>query len=222
MKSCRQSARSEFASSPLGRLLRVAALGLVLLGAAAQADESPRPATWRVALTGFARPAHTFTQPIPGALETELAAACTTATGGVRFLSREEFAALGVDWATFSAQSAAAASAELADLKQDWIRDDNQVIQCAILRVRHPVDNATLAVLAPDFLKRFTPAFGRKILLAIPDTHTLFLFPRLASHYPEYGARVLAVVQKSKSPVSREVFELSATGLRAVGTYEEQ
>ena len=206
----------------MGRLLLAAAVGLALLGTPAPADEPPPPATWRVVLTGFLRPANTYTQQIAGAQETEQAAACATAEGKLRLLNREEFAALGVDWPAFSAQSSAAASATLAALQPEWIKDRNQVIECVLLRARRPGDNATLAVLAPDFLQRFTPVFGRKILLAIPDTHTLYVFPRLASHYRDYGARVLAAYQKSESPVSREVFELSATGLRAVGTYEGQ
>lgn len=192
-----------------------------MLCAAARPAEPPEPAAWRVVLAGFERPAGTFTQPIPGARETDLAAAWLPAKSPTRFLSREEFAALGVDWAAFSAQSAAAASAELAALEPEWVRDGNQVIECAILRARRPVDNATIAVLAPDFLKKYRPVFGSKILLAVPDAQTVFLFPKLASHYRDYGKRVIAIYRKSKAPVSREVFELSAAGLRAVGTYGE-
>ncbi|MEI8233292.1 MAG: hypothetical protein WCH57_01250 [Verrucomicrobiota bacterium] len=215
MKSCRQSAR--FKKTVLCGL--AAALGM-LPGMASPAAEPPQPATWRVALAGFLRPANTFTQPIPGARETERAAACVTAEGALRFLNRAEFAALGVDWAAFSTQSAAAASAELASLQPEWVRDRNQVIECAILRAKRPLDNVTVAVLAPDFLQRFRPVFGSKMLVAVPDRGTVFLFPKLASRYQAYGERVLSVYQKSECPVSREVFELSATGLRAVGTYE--
>ena len=180
--------------------------------------------TWRVVIVGSLRAPETQTQPISGAKDAKYAAAWAAkredgTTDAVAFLSKEQFAKMSVDWNTFSAKTAAAASAELAKIQPEFIRDRNQVIECAILRAKVPGDNVTIAVLAPDFLKRFTPLFGRKMLLAIPDNQTVYLFPKLASRYQDYGERVLAVYRKSESPVSREVFELSAEGLRAIGEY---
>lgn len=215
MKFYRKSARFK-----TGLLRGVAAAALAWLAVSSPA-EPPAPAAWRVTIAGFLRPAGTFVAPIAGAHTTQYAAACATEAGGIRYLSQEEFAALGVDWETFRAGSASAASAQLAQLRPEWIRDRNQVIECAILRVKNPADDVTAAVLAPDFLKRFTPVFGRKMLLAIPDRQTVYLFPRLASRYQDYAERVLSVYRKSAEPVSREVLELSATGLRAMGEYQD-
>ena len=212
MKFRRQSARFKTG------FLRVARLALAVgsvLGATLVGAEPPQ-STWRVVIVGDIRSSGTETQPIRGAKDTKMAPAW-----GARTMTKEQFAALGVDWAAFSAKSAAAASAELAMLKPELIRDRNQVIECAILRSKTPADDITAAVLAPDFLQRFTPLFGRKMLVAIPDRRTVYLFPRLASRYGDYGARVLAVYQKSECPVSRELFELSAAGLRAIGAYGE-
>ena len=222
MKFCRQSAR-------LGlRKLAWLAVGLALfgvaVGAVAPAQSAPESA-WRVVITGFLHPQNAQTEPIPGAKDAMFAAAASVPTGGgktgngVRLLSKEEFAALGVDWAAFRARSAAAASAGLAGLEVELIRDANEVIECAILHSQSPADDLTVAVLAPDFLKRFTPLFGRKMLLALPDKQTVYLFPKLASRYQNDAGRVLAVYRKSERPVSREVFELSAEGLRAIGEY---
>ena len=223
MKFCRQSARFKTGFAALAFAL---ACGL---GGALASVQRPAPVatplpegTWRVVITGFLHPKETQTQPIPGAKDAKFAAAQAAKGGdgdGVAFLSKAEFAALGVDWAAFRARSAAAASAELAGLKVELIRDRNEVVECAILRSTAPTDNITLAVLAPDFLQRFAPLFGRKMLVAVPDQHTVYLFPKLASRYQEYGEQVLGVYGKSECPVSREVFELSAEGLRAVGEY---
>ena len=219
MKFRRQSARFKTGFWQLACL--ALAVGLPL-GAVLAAGEPPPPSAWRVVMVGSTHPQETQIQPIPGAKDTQCAAALATSVEGgraMRLLSKEEFTALGVDWATFSSQAAAAASAKLASLQPELIRDRNQVIDCAILRSTRPTDDITIAVLAPDFLKRFTPLFGRKMLLAIPDRHTVYLFPKLASRYQDYGERVLAVYRKSESPVSREVFELSTGGLRAIGEY---
>jgi len=225
MKFRRQSARSKTGFRKLAFLAFAVGFPLGAALAAGEPSPIPPPAAWRVVMAGSLRhPQETQIQPIPGAKETQFAAAwAANAEGGrtVRFLSKEAFVALGVEWTAFCTQAAAAASAELASLQPELIRDRNQVIECAILRSKCPADNITVAVLAPDFLKRFTPLFGRKMLLAIPDQHTVYLFPKLASRYQDYGDRVLAVYRQSECPVSREVFEWSATGLRAIGAYAE-
>ncbi len=185
------------------------------------AQAEPGDARLRVAICGFQRPAGMAVAAIPGAQSTQLAAARATEKGGLELLSQEAFDALGLDWAAFQSTTAKAASAELSRAKVEWIRDHHEVIECAILRAASPGGDITPAILAPDFLQRFTPVFGRKVLVAIPERGTVFLFPRLASHYQDYAARVLAVYCKSKTPVSPEVLELSATGLRAIGTYEQ-
>jgi len=213
MKFCRQSARFK---TGLRKLVRLTVCVGWMAGVA-HAKTMPE-STWRVVVAGSLRPLGTQVQPIPGARDTKYAAAWVTADTVV-FLSQEQFAKLGVDWAAFSAKTADAASAELAKIQPEFIRDRNQVIECAILRSKAPGENITAAVLAPDFLKRFAPVFGRKMLLAIPDKETVFLFPKLASRYQDYGERVLAAYGKSASPVSREVFELSTEGLRAIGEY---
>ena len=174
----------------------------------------------RVVICGFQRPAGVAVAAIPGAQSTQLAAARVSEKGGVEFLSQEAFDALGLDWAAFQATTAKAASTELSRAKVEWLRDRHEVIQCGILRSASPGGDVTPAVLAPDFLQRFTPVFGRKILVAIPERGTVFLFPRLASRYQDYAARVFTLFRQSKTPVSAEVLELSATGLRAIGTYE--
>jgi hypothetical protein len=217
MKFYRQSARFT---------VRLAMLGAALLaGAWSARGASPTPVptpTWRVAVVGFQRPAGIYTTKIPGAQFTELAAARPGEKGASRYLTGEEFAALGVDWATFQAKAAPSAAALLTKVTPEWVRDRNQVIDCAILRGEQPGEDITSVIFAPGFLKRFTPVFGRKFLIAIPERGTVFLFPRLASRYQDYAERVLSAYHKSKNPVSREVLELGPAGLRAIGAYAEE
>jgi len=189
-------------------------------GEAAAEEATPEAAAWRVVVTAkFTLPQ--VAQPITGSQDIVTAAAWKTPEGEVRLLSQNQFDALHLDWATFSAQTGASASSELAKLKPELIRDARGVLECAILRSGQAGEDVSGAVLAPDFLKRFGPLFGSKLLVAIPDQRTVFLFPKLASRYPAYADRVLSVYRKSAHPVSREVYELSATGLRAIGAYEE-
>jgi len=199
------------------------ALGTAETAEAALEPPLPSPSTWRVVIAAkFTLPQ--VTAPIPGSKEAVFAAAWVTAAKErmVCPMDQNAFDALGLDWKAFSAKAASAASAELAALaKPELIRDRREVLECAILRSRYLPDDITAVVLSPDFLPLFAPLFGSKLLVAIPDRHTIFLFPKLASRYPNYASRMLAIYRKSECPVSREVFELSADGLRAIGTYEE-
>ena len=161
-----------------------------------------------------------ISQPIPGAKGTVLAAGWTNSdTDDLRLFRRAELVRAGApDWAAFLKQAQAAASAELARLAPEYIRDKNQVIECVAL---HSDRQTTAgAVLAPDFLKRFSHDLGSKLLLAIPNRFTIYVFPALASRYGAYGGRVIREYYATSWPVSRELFELSASGLRAVGTFE--
>lgn len=202
-------------------VLAAFALGTMETAEAALEPPLPPPSTWRVVIAAkFSLPQ--VTTPIPGSKEAVFAASVISGKEGLgQFMDQNTFDALGLDWKTFASKTTATASAKLAALTPELIRDRRDVLECAILRSKRPSDDITVAVLAPDFLPRFAPLFGSKLLVAIPDRHTLFLFPKLASHYPDYASRVLAINRKSECPVSREVFELSADGLRAIGAYEE-
>ena len=226
MRFYRKSARFKTGWAQLSRLV---ALVYCVLPTALALGEAPSntgaaESSWRVVISAKYRLPE-VTRSIPGAKTSALAAAvaATDKAGGeeVRLMDKNTFDALGLDWSVFFSKTTIAASAALAQLQPEWNRDKNQVIECAILRSLRPGDDITVAVLAPDFLKRFTPVFGRKMLLAIPDRHTVYIFPKLASHYQDYAEQVAAVYRKSNCPLSREVFELSIDGLRAIGEYEE-
>lgn len=210
----------------VSRMLRFAVLAMCGVGAVCSAvgnQESSLPAesSWRVVIAPMFRLPQ-VTEPISGAKEVVIAAAwASEKDGAIRCMNQKDFDALGLDWKTFSGKTASAASLELAAVQPELIRDRREVLECIILRSKRPSDDITVAVLAPDFLARFTPLLGSKLLLAIPDRHTVFLFPKLVSHYRDYASKVLAIYRQSESPVSREVFELSSTGLRAIGAYEE-
>jgi hypothetical protein len=158
------------------------------------------------------------TAPIAGAQKAELAAA-TTSESGLEVLTRAQFAALEVDWEAFTAQAQTNADADLAALKIEYARDRKNVIIYAVVRSERGL--AASAVLAPKFPALFKDTLGDKLLVAIPNRTTAYIFPRLASAYEEYAPLILEAYRATPFPVSKEVFELSREGIKAVGTYEE-
>jgi hypothetical protein len=112
-----------------------------------------------------------------------------------------------------------AASADLATLKPRYERDRNLVIQYAELRSDRPI--VASAVLAPEFLGLFKDTLGDKVLMVVPSRFTAYVFPVLASNYQDYYPMVIEAYRATAWPISVEVFEVSAAGIRAVGVYQE-
>lgn len=160
---------------------------------------------------------HPFAWPIPGSRRAELVPALWR-EGEFIFPARNELALLQIDLAGIREAALRNASAALKDLKPEFVRNSENVIEYATLASDHPLTAST--ILAPDFLKMFQPVFGPKVLVAIPNRYCLFIFPALAGDYRDNASMVLDSYKRSAYPVSTEVFELSRAGLRAVGIYE--
>ncbi len=155
---------------------------------------------------------------IAGAERTVLAAGVLGEEGLENF-SRAKFAQEKIGWDRFLARALANAAADLAGLKPRYERNKNKVIKFAALESNRPL--VASAVLAPGFLDLFGDTLGERVLLVVPSRFTAYVFPALASDYRDYWPMVFEAYRATAFPVSVEVFEVSAAGLRAVGIYEE-
>jgi hypothetical protein len=179
---------------------------------AARADE-----TWRVWLEPKSmRPP--VANPVTGS-ERTLYAAGTLRDGQLTTFPVAEFAALKMKWREFMAQAQANAAADLATLQPRYVRNRRNVIEYAVLESAKPI--VASAVLAPGMLGLFAETLGDTVLLVVPNRATAFVFPALAGNHREYWPMVFEAYRATAYPVSVEVFELSAKGLRAVGVFEE-
>lgn len=189
-------------------------LGLLLASRAAA--QMPGPAQWHVLIEPkFMRPEIAF--PIAGAERTVLVPGYLAEGGEVRYFSKKEWDALAMDWVEFQSRSAGNATDN--KVKVELSRDRKKVIQYAALTSDSPL--TATALLSPDFLKKFSELFGAKLLVAVPNRYTVYVFPKLASSYRDYAPMILEAYHATAYPVSTEVFEVSADGLRAIGTFEE-
>ena len=110
------------------------------------------------------------------------------------------------------------ATEDLVALTPRYVRDRQKVIQYAELTSPKPI--VASAVLAPKFLQLFRDTLGDTVLVVVPSRYTAYVFPALASRYQEYYPMVFAAFRETAYPVSVEVLEFSANGIRAVGVYE--
>jgi hypothetical protein len=178
----------------------------------------PEEGAWRVWLEPrFTRAAASAS--VPGAERTDLAGGTAGEEGPVAF-SRNQWEGLGVPWVDFFTKARANAAPELASLKLKFVRDRRtKVIEYATLSSEQPI--MASAVLAPTFLALFADTLGPKVLVAVPNRHTAFVFPRLASNYQDLASTVIEAYRATTYPVSLEVLEFGPEGIRAVGVYEE-
>ena len=105
----------------------------------------------------------------------------------------------------------------LSSLVPEITRDANGIAQMARYKSGHPL-TASL-IIAPGLLKKFEKSLGDKLLVAVPDRYTLYLFPRSIGNFRQYGKMLTSAYQDATYPASIELFELSDSGLKAVGSF---
>jgi len=189
-------------------------LVIAALAATATAQETqlallPEPA--------FMRPDYAF--PIAGTKATILTLALVKGDDAHE-LKKADAERLKLDIDSARRVAATNASAVLAALKPDYVRDAHGVIQFAVLDSDSPATAS--AVLAPDFLDKFADIFGPDILVTIPNRNRIYVYPALASKFQDTADFVLRDYETSGSPVSKEIFRVTKDGLRAAGSFDVQ
>jgi hypothetical protein len=184
-----------------------------LLVASALADETE----WRVFLEPRFLKAP-VNSPIASARKTDLAAGLL-ADGELQVFAREDFKALGVEWEEFAKRARQNAASDLASLKPRFERNSRKTIVYGALESEKPI--VASAVFASGFLDLWKDTLGEKILVVVPNRHTAFVFPSIASDYQSYYPMVFRAYRDSAHPISVEVFEVSKTGWKCIGLYQE-
>jgi hypothetical protein len=196
----------------MGRIFALLLISLSAAHAFAQRDQN----AWHILIEpAFMHPEVSF--PISGAKRTLLVPGYMS-DGDPQYFSKKDWDAQGLTWDTFTTR--ATQNATQKKIPGELVRDHNKVVQYAAVSSEDPL-TATM-VLSPDFLKTFKDIFGPTILVAIPNRFTVFVFPGLASEYKDYAPMVIRAYHDSAYPVSLEVFEISAGGIRAIGIFDDE
>lgn len=125
----------------------------------------------------------------------------------------------GVPWEEFVSRARKQADTDLASLQITYERNRKGVILYAT--VQSAEGRLASAVLAPGFARKFENTLGPDLLVVVPSRQQAFVFPKLASEYQAYGELVYEAFREDTAPVSLEVFELTAAGLRTIGRYPD-
>ena len=127
--------------------------------------------------------------PIDGAQRTVLVPA-RYVNGEVLPLKSEDILTSGATRDKILAAAPKAASEVLATLSPRFLRDEKNVIQCAVLESASPLTAS--AVLAPEFASVFRETLGPDVLVAIPNRYRIFVFPRGTPAFQRFSDIVIA------------------------------
>ena len=162
--------------------------------------------------------AHKVSVPIAGSKQTVLSVARWTDIGP-EFVSLDEWKAAEMDEKKVTASTRQMALAWLKEIKPQYVRNEQKIVEFALLKSdRVPV---AATVLAPEFVKEFEGVFGPKMIVVMPNLYTVFVFPGIASNHNAYSDLILGAWHGDAPRVSREVFELTADGMKAIGIFDE-
>ncbi len=161
-------------------------------------------------------------KPLPNSKHTVITAAREIAgPRGIEAYAKEDFEKLGISLDTFIERARAAADRRLAAVQPEFVRDAGGRIQYAVYRGDSPL-NASL-LMAPSLGAIFKNIFGDEVWAALPDRHSLYIFPARPSAIAEFTADLQERYDSNPFAASGEIFLLKAgeTMPRAAGTFAD-
>lgn len=126
----------------------------------------------------------------------------------------EEFKQLGVSVETFAERAKKAADKRLATLKPELIKNAEGQVLYAVYRGDQPL-MASLLV-APSLPVIFEKLFGDEIWVALPDRHSLFVFPAKPEAVEEFAADLEDRYLSDSRAASPEIFAIKKGGVPTV------
>ncbi|GEP40787.1 hypothetical protein [Brevifollis gellanilyticus] len=125
---------------------------------------------------------------------------------GIEVYPKEDFAKLGLSPETFAERSKKTAEKLLTEIKPDVIKGADGKAAYAVYRGERPV-MASLMI-APSLPVIFEDLFGAEIWVALPDRHSLFVFPAKKEVVEEFIADLAERYQENPHAASPEIFAL--------------
>lgn len=127
---------------------------------------------------------------------------------GVETYSADEFKKIGISVDAFQEKAKAAADRRLAQVHPEYIKDDEGVTRYAVFRGESSL--IASLVIAPKLVSQFSAIFGEEVWAALPDRHSLYIFPPKPELLAEFTDDLAARFHNDPFAASCEVFSLKA------------
>lgn len=125
---------------------------------------------------------------------------------GIEVYPKEDFAKLGLSPETFAERAKKTAEKLLTEIKPDLIKGTDGKVAYAVYRGERPVMASLL--IAPSLPVIFEDLFGAEIWVALPDRHSLFVFPAKKEAVEEFIADLTLRYKEDPHAASPEIFAL--------------
>ncbi|MGV3662146.1 MAG: hypothetical protein ACO1TE_18310 [Prosthecobacter sp.] len=122
--------------------------------------------------------------------------------------SQASFSKLGLGVETFAQRAKVAADRRLLQLRPELIKGEDGKIAYAVYRGESPLFPTLL--IAPSLPKIFEELFGKEIWVAMPDRHSLYIFPANPALIQEFAPDLADRYTSDPYAASCEIFSLKA------------
>ena len=136
---------------------------------------------------------------------------------GLEPYKRSELRRSQLSWVECYLQGQRAATRFLKTLEPEYHRDERKIIEYAHFRSENPLTASVF--ISPEFRKRFEDTLGKELYVAVPDRFNVFVFPKFSDSIEKIAPKMTYLYKEALYPVSREVFEISAEGIRVIGKF---
>lgn len=137
---------------------------------------------------------------------------------GIQTYSKEDFQRLGISPETFAERARATADRLLAEIQPDLVKDAEGKVLYAVYRSERPV--IASLVTATMLAETFEKLFGPEIWVALPDRHSLFVFPPNPDALEDYTQDLNERWRADAHSASPEIFTLKkGEPPRVVGSF---
>ena len=154
---------------------------------------------------------------IPGARNTVYSAGYEGSLGVSHYKAEEFRRIFKSDWKQFRERALKDSAKHLKRLKPVMVRNSDNIIEYGLIQSEDPLTAST--ILLPQFREKFKDVFGSELLVLVPNRSTILVFSDSDNNLNKYKETVIKMYKDSIYPVSREIFRLNGTGIRAIGDY---
>jgi hypothetical protein len=154
---------------------------------------------------------------IPGARNTVYSAGYIGSLGVIHYKAGEFRRNFKNGWKQFRQEALKDAAKHLEKISPVVIKNPENMVEYALIQSQNPLTPST--IILPQFHKKFKDLLGPELLVIVPNRSTILVFSGSENNLNLYKKTFINMYKDSIYPVSREIFRINGSGIRAIGDY---
>ena len=154
---------------------------------------------------------------IPGARNTVYSAGYIGSLGIIHYKAEEFRRNFKYGWKQFREHALNDAAKHLEKISPVLIKNPENKVEYVLIQSQNPLTSSTIVL--PQFRKKFKDLLGPELLVIVPNRSTILVFSGSENNLNFYKKTFINMFKDSIYPVSREIFRINGSGIRAIGDY---